>query len=65
MSPAGGSQEHTLFELCKEFKCLPSQIEKEEATTIESFIVILDEQRRKEIAERDRIERENKLRMMS
>lgn len=63
MNPTGGSQEHTLFELCKEFKCLPSQLEKEDAMTIESFIVILDEQRRKEIAERDRIERENKLRV--
>jgi len=65
MNPVGGSQEHTLFELCKKFGCLPSQIEKEEATIIDSFIVILDEQRRQEIAERDRTERENKLRMMS
>lgn len=61
MNPTGGSQEFTLFELCREFRCLPSQLEKENATTIESFIILLDSLRLKEISEKEKIERENKL----
>lgn len=32
----------TVYELCKTFKCLPSQLEKEDNKTIEEFLVIMN-----------------------
>jgi hypothetical protein len=62
MNPVNrGSYVETLFSLCREFHCLPSQIEQEESDIIEKFIVLLDEIRRKEEEEYNKIKKERAL----
>jgi hypothetical protein len=61
MSPMG-SLEQTIFGLCQEFKCLPSQLEKEDSKTIEQFIIFLNEIREKEIEEAEKARLQSKVR---
>ena len=45
MNPMAMNPDLTKFRLCEKFHCLPSQLEQEEATIIEKFIVIENKQR--------------------
>ena len=51
-----------LHDLCKTSHCLPSQLEKEDSVTIESFILIENELRTQEREKMDRMDAEMRLR---
>ena len=48
MNPLVRNPDLTKFRLCEKFHCLPSELEQEEATIIEKFIVIENQIRKVE-----------------
>ena len=50
----------TEFRLCKEFGCLPSQLRRESAKDVETFIAILNEVDRQTEEEMEKAKRESK-----
>ena len=53
------------YDLCEKFRCLPSQLKKENSKIIEKFITIMSERNLRNSEEAERQENEMKMKMRS